>query len=145
MSEARASFGIPKRLDLFAYRRLITREISGELRQLRGEKTPHRKNEHEGKYSHAHDRQPARHMDMLQNYDHRRQHEAEEYRQRNGHEDLTTKIEHRDNDDSEDCSRHRAEQCHNLFSRTHFERSPDHMSPNNFAHIQSNKTRAVLP
>src|ERR1700733_12190139 len=79
-----ASSCVPKGLDLFAYRRLITREISGELRQLRGEKTPHCKNERKGEYGHAHDRQPARHVDTLQYYDHRRQYEAEKNRQCNG-------------------------------------------------------------
>ena len=85
-----------------------------------------RKDQREGEQNHTDDRQPARHTDTLQNPDHRRQHEAEKNRQCDRHEDLTAKIEHRDNDDSEDRSRHRAEQCHQLFARTRFERLPDH-------------------
>ena len=58
--------------------------------------------------------------------DQRRQHEAEQNRQCDGHEDITTKIEHRDNDDSEDRSRHRAEQRHKFFSGARLEWLPDH-------------------
>jgi len=40
---APAGFCCPERTGSFRYRRLVTREVSRELRQLRGEKTSHRR------------------------------------------------------------------------------------------------------
>src|SRR6185437_16961270 len=106
--------------------RLITWKISGELGQLRGEKTAHRKNERESEDDLAHDCKAARHMDTLQYCHQRRQHEAEQNRQCNGHENLATEIKHGDNHCSENCSGYCAEQCHKFFGSTRFKWLSDH-------------------
>ena len=71
---------ISEQLNLFAYRRLIARKISRELRQLRGEQASQRKDKRKGQYGYAHDRQSTRHADTLQDCNYRRQDKAEKNR-----------------------------------------------------------------
>ena len=65
----------------------------------------------------AYDGQSAGHADTLQQSDQRCQHETEKNRQRDRHEDVPAEIEHRDDDDSQNCRGYRAEQGQQLFCR----------------------------
>jgi hypothetical protein len=93
------------RLDLVAHGGLVARQIAGQLIELCRDHPPDTGNQQEGKKNNADHRHAARDMPLLQQAYGRREHEAQQDRQRDRDEDLAAEVEHPDNDRHKDGRR----------------------------------------
>ena len=92
------------RLDLFTHRRLINRQVSGQLGQLIGDQRAQAEDNGECQKDDAHDRQAAGNAGALQQSDRRSEHKTEKNSERDGYEYFSAEIQRR----NEQCGHDRA-------------------------------------